>query len=151
MKSHEVLKKAINKKGVKSIASDMNLSSSLLYRWCSSNDSPDDWGAANPLDRVHRLVELTEDTGPVHWLCQASNGFFVENPIREGQQETPFLQATQQVLGEFSEMLQAMSESYNDDSSIETKEAARIRAEWEELKTLAEQFVVACEEGTYQS
>lgn len=151
MKSHEALKKAMSEKGVKSIAADMKLSPSLLYRWCSSKEDPDDWGAANPLDRLNRLVELTGDTGPIHWLCQAHDGFFVENPRGVETKETPFLQATQEVLSEFSEMLQAMSESYNDDGSIESQEAARIRQEWEELKTLAEQFVVACEDGTYRA
>ena len=149
MESHEVLRKAIYEKGVKAVATDMNLSTSLVYKWCKASDSLDDWGANNPLDRVLKIVQLTEDTGLINWLCQSVNGFFIENPIKEGAKNTPFLQATQQVLSEFSEMLQAVSESYNNDQSIDPKEASRIRAEWEQLKTLAEQFVVACEKGGY--
>ena len=149
MESHEVLRKAIHEKGVKAIATEMNLSASLVYKWCKASESVDDWGAANPLDRVLRIVKLTEDTSPINWLCQAVNGFFIENPIKEGTESTPFLQATQQVLSEFSEMLQAVSESYNNDQSIDSEEARRIRREWEQLKTLAEQFVVACEKGGY--
>jgi len=150
MESHEVLRKAIYEKGVKAIAADMNLSTSLLYKWCKGKESIDDWGVANPLDRILKVVELTGDTGPIHWLCQEANGFFVENPLRESADDTPFLQATQQLLGEFSELLQAVSESYGDDSAIDPKEAAKIRSEWEELKTLAERFVVACEKGGYK-
>lgn len=149
MESHEVLRNAIQRKGVKAIAADMNLSSSLLYKWCKAKESPDDWGVDNPLDRILKVVELTEDTGPIHWLCQEANGFFVENPIKQGAQDTPFLQATQRVLAEFSELLQAVSESYGDDNAIDANEAEKIRKEWEELKTLAEQFVVACERGGY--
>ena len=108
-----------------------------------------DWGENNPLDRILKIVHLTDDTGPIHWLCQSVDGFFVENPVRSGERDTPFLQATQQVLAEFSELLQAVSESYNNDSSIDPQEAERIRQEWEQLKTLAEHFVVACEQGGY--
>ena len=150
MESHEALKKAINTKGVKAVAAEMNLSASLVYKWCKEHDSPDDWGANNPLDRILKIVEVTEDTGPIHWLCQSVNGFFVENPLRQGSQDTPFLQATQKMLGEFSEMLQAVSESYGNDGSIDTGEAEHIRREWEELKTLAERFVVSCEQGGYK-
>ena len=46
-------------------------------------------------------------------------------------------------------MLQAVSESYGGDNSVDAQEAANIRREWEQLKTLAEQFVVACEMGGY--
>ena len=141
----------MKKRGVKSIAASMKLSASLLYRWCRPTEVENDWGAANPLDRLHCLVKLTEDTGPIHWLCQAHNGFFVQNPGAREDQNTPFLKATQEVLGEFSEMLKAMSESYNDDGSVDPVEAARIRDEWEQLKTQAERFVVACEGGVYQN
>lgn len=148
MESHEVLRETINVRGVKAVAAEMNLSTSLVYKWCKEN-SPDDWGAQNPLDRILKIVEITGDTRPIHWLCQAVDGFFVENPARGATQDTPFLQATQQMLSEFSEMLQAVSESYGNDSSIDSGESERIRREWEELKTLAEAFVVACERGGY--
>lgn len=148
MESHEVLRETINVRGVKAVAAEMNLSTSLVYKWCKES-SPDDWGAQNPLDRILKIVQITDNTAPIHWLCQAVDGFFVENPARGATQDTPFLQATQKMLAEFSEMLQAVSESYGNDSSIDAQEAERIRHEWEELKTLAEQFVVACERGGY--
>ena len=37
-----------------------------------------------------------------------------------------------------------------DDGQVVTQEAEKIRREWEQLKTTAESFVVACEAGTYQ-
>ena len=46
-------------------------------------------------------------------------------------------------------MLQAVSESYGEDTAIDAQEAANIRREWEQLKTLAEQFVLTCEAGGY--
>ena len=59
------------------------------------------------------------------------------------------LEATQHLLSEFSELLAAVSQSYNADRTIDDDEASRIRKEWEDLKTLAERFVVACESGIY--
>ena len=38
MNSYEVLKNAITPVGAKSIAADMNLSTSLIYKWCQSKD-----------------------------------------------------------------------------------------------------------------
>ena len=59
------------------------------------------------------------------------------------------LGATQKLLGEFSELLAAVSRSYDDDSIIDQSEAQSIRKEWEDLKAMAEHFVVACESGAY--
>ena len=59
----------------------------------------------------------------------------------------PLLQA---ILREFSELLEAVSSSSADNGEIDTKEAASIRKEWEDLKSLTETFVSACESGNYQ-
>ena len=148
MESHEVLKKAINIPGVKKVASDLKLSPSLVYKWCQPKDTEDASGAENPLDRVLQIVELTGDDGPLQWLCQARGGFFVSNPDPESV-PTPVLLATQKLLREFSDLLEAVSHSVSGDSKIDGAEAKRIRHEWEELKCLAEQFVHACERGVY--
>lgn len=78
MESHEILKKSINKVGVKSIASDMNLSSSLIYKWCQPSENEDSAGAENPLDRLSKIISLTQDKSPIEWLCQKNNGYFVK-------------------------------------------------------------------------
>ena len=80
MDSSEVLKTAIQPKGVKAIAAEMNLSTSLIYKWCQANSTPEDSGADNPLDRLDRLMKLTDRKGIVEWICQQSGGFFVSNP-----------------------------------------------------------------------
>ena len=149
MKSSESLRNAIHEKGVKQVASELGVSTSLVYKWCQEKESEAGSGVENPLDRIRRVVEFTEDTGPIHWLCQSVGGFFVENPVRSEQTEAPVLEATQHLLSEFSELLAAVSQSYNADRTIDSEEAGRIRKEWEDLKTLAEQFVVACESGIY--
>lgn len=150
MKSHIVLKHAIQTIGAKSISSDMHLSASLVYKWCQPHSSPDDGGADNPLDRVLRICELTGTTAPVDWLCEQTGGFRVQNPKGVSRHERePVLSATQGILKEFSDVIEAVSESYRNQQRVDRKEAERIRKEWEELKRVGETFVAACEAGAY--
>ena len=150
MESHEVLKQAMSKVGVKSIASDMNLSTSLLYKWCQPKDSPDAPGADNPLDRLLRIYELTGETDPARWLCERAGGYFTPNPVANRRESIPLINATRGILKEFTELLDAVSESIQNDGEISPDEANRIRSEWEDLKSLTEGFVNACEQGVYR-
>jgi len=74
----------------------------------------------------------------------------VENPepVR-GEIDTRVVTNTQQVISEFSDMLAEVSGALEDGEGIDAGEAARIRKEWEELKSLCESFVTACEEGVF--
>jgi hypothetical protein len=149
MDSHEILKKTISKAGVKSVASDMCLSPSLIYKWCEAKGD-DLSGADNPLDRLLALCQVTGDASPIIWLCEQVNAFFVENvapDMEEGEMEG--LKMTQRILGEFSGMLDMVARSMANDSGIDKKEARDIRAEWEDLKRVAEQFVLGCEMGSF--
>lgn len=145
-----MLKKVLSEYGFKRAASEMRLTQSLLYKWCQTREAAIDSRAENPLERVLQVVKLTGDPAPLHWLCQQCEGFFVGNPAGPGSPSGPVLLATQQLLKEFSELLQAVSESYSADSAISPEEAIRIRTEWEQLKTAAERFVVGCERGLYE-
>jgi hypothetical protein len=135
--------------GVKSISSDMNLSSSLLYKWCQPKDHPDAPGADNPLDRLQKIIELTGDDGPVKWLCEQSNGYFTRNPALVVKSDIPLINVTRGILKEFSTLLDTVSESIENDGEILEDEAEEIRAAWETLKSSTESFVVACEKGQY--
>jgi len=150
MESYNVLKKAITAVGVKSVAADMSLSTSLVYKWCESKEGEEAGGAANPLDRIDKIYQLTGDTSPISWLCQRAGGFFVENPPRKTAADGPLLPVTQKILREFSELLEAVSNSLENDGHVDAKEAAKIRNEWEDLKSVAEGFVLACEKGRYE-
>lgn len=147
--SNEVLKATFKDKGVKYVAQELKVSTSLVYKWTHDKDSETSPGADNPLDRLQAIIEITGNDAPIQWLCQKNGGFFIANPVEGEQEATPVLGATQQLLGEFSELLAAVSESYQNDNIIDPDEASNIRKEWEELKTLAERFVRACEDGAY--
>ena len=150
MESHEILKNTIKPVGAKSIAMDMNLSTSLVYKWCEPAQGPDAAGADNPLDRVLRICELTDDCSPIEWLCEKTNGFRADNPEGVKVKRMPVLKSTRAILKEFSDVLEVVSKSYEDDNKIDEGEAKRIRKEWEELKRITESFVSACEKGAYE-
>lgn len=149
MNSYEVLKKSVSDLGVKSVASDLGLSTSLIYKWCQPSDSEDASGAENPLDRVARIYELTRDTGPIEWLCRKADGYYVANTATEDVDAIPLLHMTRLIVREFSDLLDVLTESIENDGVIDLKEAEKIRTEWEKLKSSAESFVSSCEKGLY--
>ncbi|VGO23425.1 phage regulatory CII family protein [Pontiella sulfatireligans] len=151
MDSHEVLKKSVSDLGVKSVASDLGLSTSLIYKWCQPSDSEDASGADNPLDRLAKVHELTGDTGPIRWLCEQAGGYFVPNVQAEAVDAIPLLHMTRRIVREFSDLLDVLTESIENDGKIDLLEAEKIRTEWEQLKSSAESFVSACEEGIYDN
>ncbi|MCO6435688.1 MAG: helix-turn-helix domain-containing protein [Phycisphaerae bacterium] len=154
MRSHEILKRAADRVGVKALAAELRLSPALIYKWCQEFDAtdPDASGARNPLDRLSDLVRLTGDHAVVNWLCHEANGFFVRNPAPPTPDiSTELLINTQRLVKEFSDLLLTVTRSIEDDGQIEPHEADRIRQEWEVFKSYVESFVVACEQGAYRS
>ncbi len=154
MKSHEVIRQAVDEPGVKAVAAALRVSPALVYKWCeapSGGNDPDQSGAKNPLDRVREMVMLTRDIRLVRWLCNEAGGFFVANPdpeLHKSLGQTIFDQ-TRSMVRDFSELLDAVTESVEDDQHIDLEEADDIRQKWEDLKACVERFVIACEKGHY--
>jgi hypothetical protein len=154
MKSFEVIRQAVDEPGVKAVAAALKVSPALVYKWCeppADDSEPDQSGAKNPLDRVREMYALTKDIRLIRWLCNEADGFFVSNPvpeIRRSVDEAIFLE-TRGLVRDFSELLDAVTESHEDDSSIDPQEADLIRQKWEDLKACAERFVISCERGHY--
>ncbi len=151
-KSYEVLKKAIAKVGVKKVAAELNVSQSLVYKWCQASQIPEIWlasGANNPLDRIKRIFELTHDQAIINWVCQLDEGYYVKNPHDQVNVDSGVMNNIHHLIKEFSETLDAISRSYSDDKRISREEAKDIRKEWEDLKRIGEGFVLACESGRF--
>lgn len=148
MESHAVLRKTIGSLGAKALAAELGVSTSLVYKWCEPKAQATDPGADNPLDRLLTICQATGDVAPVEWLCNQTDGFRADNPVTE-LQAGAVLKSTQQILKEFSDVLEAVSQSYDHGNRIDKKEASRIRKEWEDLKVIAESFVTACEAGQF--
>ena len=147
MESHEVLRNAFAKTSPKAVASDHGISLSLVYKW-AEKQSEDGSGSRNPLDRLMKIIELSEDLRIVEWLCQQTGGYFVRNPKSSCQKGFQVLPATNEIVGQFSVLLQQISTAALD-HSISKKEAKEIRECWDKLKSYAEGFVRCCEEGDY--
>jgi hypothetical protein len=154
MKSYDIIRQAVDEPGVKAVAAALKVSPALVYKWCepaAEAEDPDQSGAKNPLDRVREMYMLTKDIRLIRWLCNEAGGFFVSNPIpdlRRSLDETVFTE-TRSLVRDFSELLEAVSESVEDDSLIDANEADAIRQKWEDLKACVEKFVISCEKGHY--
>ncbi len=147
MESHEVLRRAFAKTSPKAVAADLGISLSLVYKW-AEKQSDDGSGSRNPLDRLMKIVELSGDLSVIEWLCQQTGGYFVRNPKSSCEKGYQVLPATNEIISQFSALLQQISTAAID-HSISTKEAKEIRECWDKLKSYAEGFVRCCEEGDY--
>lgn len=146
MESHELLRKVFDKKNPKEVSADLELSTSMIYKWAQPREGEGS-GIENPLDRVEALFASTRDHRLIQWLCQRAGGFFILNP-----ENTPhphyLIPATNQIVQDFADLLQVVA-SAAADNQITAAEAKQIRARWEELKTVTEGFVVCCEQGDF--
>ena len=145
MQSHELLREVFERKSPKEIAADLGLSESMVYKWSQSQTAGS--GVSNPLDRIEALLQCTHDHRLVQWICQRAGGFFIENP-----KHTPhphhLIPITNQIVQEFADLLHVVATATADEK-ITTAETREIRARWEELKSVTEGFVAACEKGDF--
>ena len=147
MQSHELLREVFEKKRHKEVAADLELSTSMIYKWSEPNTAGS--GTGNPLDRIEALIESTGDQRIVQWICQRAGGFFIMNPHNVPHPHY-LIPATNQIVQEFADLLATIANA-GADNQISTIEAKQIRARWEELKTATEGFVEGCEEGTFSA
>lgn len=154
MKSYEVIREAVQEPGVKAVAAALKVSAALVYKWCEptpEDDAGEQSGAKNPLDRVRDLYMNTRDIRLIRWLCNEAGGFYVGNPapdVGRTADQTLFV-ASRQMVRDFSALLDAVTASVEDDSSVDRQEADIIRQKWEDLKMQVEKFVISCERGLY--
>lgn len=146
--SYEVLKETIAIKGAKAIAAEMNLSTPMVYKWCQLS-SDEGSGARNPLDNTLFICQQTGDSAPVDWLCEQLNSYRVNNYKSEHPVAENLPENLQSIIKEFSDLLSTASTSFEKGNDITRKEADQIRKEWQELKSIGESFVAACEQGAF--
>lgn len=147
MQSHELLREVFNKKAPKEVSADLDLSTSMIYKWAQPSSQEN--GIGNPLDRIESLINSTGDQRIVQWICQRAGGFFILNP-----KNTPhphfLIPAMNQIVQDFADLLQVIAATAAD-NKITPAEAKQIRARWENLKSVTEGFVESCESGNFDS
>ena len=149
MQSHELLREVIQKTSAKQVASDLNLSQSMIYKWAEP-DEGDGSGAVNPLDRIEQLIRSTNDRRIVQWISERAGGFFILNPKTNKPHPDYLIPATNEIVQEFADLLSIIAVTAAD-NQITPKEAKQIRARWEDLKSVTEGFVACCEEGNFSA
>ncbi len=149
MESHEVLKRALQKTTPKAVAAELGVSLSLVYKW-AEKPTELSGGSKNPLDRLLQIIDLSGDNGIVEWLCRQQSGHFVKDPNVSSYHISDVLVATQEIIGQFSVLLNEISTAA-DDHSVTKDEAVRIRQCWDRLKSYAEGFVRCCENGDFKT
>jgi hypothetical protein len=155
MKSYEVIRQAVEEPGVKAVAAALKVSAALVYKWCeppANDDDPDQSGAKNPLDRVREMYQITKDIRLIRYLCNEAGGFFVTNPPVEKQThdtDASLYRQSRTLVRDFSALLDSVTQSVEDDHSVDPEEADQIRQKWEDLKANVERFVILCEQGHF--
>jgi|GEM_PF-399974 len=147
MQAHEVMREVLKRTSAKQIAADMGLSLSLIYKWAEPPEPESGATASSPLDRVGQLVRITHDVRVAQWVCEQADGFYIRNPhnLPAGG---PLIPVTNDIVQEFADMLATIATAAADDT-VTKDEAKKIRARWEELKSVTEGFVRAAEAGTF--
>ena len=145
MQSHELLHEVFQKTSPQTVANDLGLSVSMVYKWAQPQTAGS--GIANPLDRVEALLQSTGDQRIVQWVCQCASGFFIQNPKNINFPHY-LIPATNQIVQEFADLLHVIAKAAGD-NEVTQAEAKQIRARWEELKSVTEGFVASCEQGNF--
>jgi hypothetical protein len=148
MQSHEVLREVFQECSPKQVASQLGLSLSMIYKWAEPPDPAAGSGSTNPLDRIDALLNCTKDKRLVQWICQKAGGFFILNPKVNKPHPSYLIPATNQIVQEFADLLAVIATAAADNQITHT-ESREIRARWEELKSVTENFVACCEEGNF--
>ena len=142
MTSKDVMKSACKLKGVKQVATAMKIAPTALYNQMNRN-------LENP-DFIQRFLDFcvaSESDEPVRWASSNLNGFFVKNPeVALNKTDVPAHKYVSECLKEFGHLINKVGEAIKD-GSISKGESHNIRKEWDDLKSLIETFVSACENG----
>jgi len=149
MQSHELLREIFQKCSAKQVAGDLGLSLSMIYKWAEPPDPTSGSGTVNPLDRIEALQRCTNDPRLVQWICQRAGGFFIKNPKSHNPHPEFLIPATNEIIQEFADLLAVVANAVAD-NQITKEESEDIRARWEELKSVTEEFVRCCEAGNFR-
>ena len=148
MEAHAILRDALDKISPKAVAEELGVSLSLVYKWAQPPESEGAGsGMISPLERTAKLIDAVRDPALIRWLCQRAGGFYVKNssPSAERRELAP---AMNDIIQQFADLLGAISDAAVDHRVTKT-ETRLIRRHWDDLKTITEGFVRACELGEF--
>jgi phage portal protein BeeE len=139
MNSKETMKLAAKQTGVKEIAQALGVAPSTLYNQMNDEDKVD------ILQRFVDFSNLCANDVAISWACEQLGGSFTPN-LKIDNYQTAASECVARSLKEFSDVIRAIGDAIAD-GKITLEEAESIRKEWQDLKSLMESFVLACETG----
>ncbi len=105
----------------------------------------------NFLDRVYNFIDITFTTTSrmvvLEKLAEEFGFMLIANPAIIAT-DSPAITQISAILKEFSAVIDEIGQA-NADGLIEPHEAERIRAKWEIMKRITEEFVLSCETGKF--
>ena len=107
----------------------------------------------NFMDRVMAFIESVEaQTGklaPLEWMAEQTGCILIRNPAIRAEKSPP-LQKVAEIIRDFSAVIDEIGKA-GDDQIFDRLEADNIRARWEVMKRVTEEFILACETGIYDT
>ncbi len=152
--THVILKQAVDRAGPKRVSRALDVSLSLVYKWTQpprTRKNPNASGARNPLDKLVTVFHLSQDLELIHFLCRVARGYYTTNPQLQSREGASFVSTTVNALNDFADLMHHAEKSLADDGEIDNDEAKKLRRMWDRLKGRLEHFIVACEEGRFNS
>ncbi|SRR5260221_1527353 len=143
LKSHQIFDAFFKDHSLKALYATLRLHPNTLGTWRKPENSGDSQLRFNPLDRIVQLCTTTGDLRLIEWLCAQFGGFLVSHPSSQRVQQS-LHQASAKVTQRFAGMIECIAVAVSDET-VDDKEAAQIRGQWERLKSLVEGFVDGCE------
>tara|TARA_R100000808_G_scaffold4637_1_gene14871 strand:+ start:49 stop:465 length:417 start_codon:yes stop_codon:yes gene_type:complete len=137
MQSNEVVKQAIGK-DTKEISKELKVSLETVYKWS-------DGSLRDPLQRVVKLYQKTNDINLIKYICSEAGGYFVKCYDSDQCKDINLLPA---LAKEFGEMITELGKSLAD-GVITDEERFKIKKEWSDLVSLMEGLFDAIDSGKF--
>ena len=152
MNSRQILKKALKGADRYAVAKAMRIQiGSLNNQIAGELPYLPKGGTPNFLDRLMGFLEAVEaNTGKLvllEWIAEEFGCILIRNPS-VSTTNSPAISKTAEILRDFAGVVDEIGKAAGS-SRIEKGESEKIRAKWEIMKRITEEFVLACETGIY--
>ena len=154
MNSRQILKKALKDCDRKFVADTMEMSVGSLNNQVAGELPYKPKGKTkNFVDRVMSFIDAVNvDSGNLillEWMAEEFGCIVIKNPAISAT-NSPAITKISEILRDFASVVDEIGKA-TEDNRIEPLEAEKIRAKWEIMKRITEEFVLACETGVYDS
>jgi len=126
-RSNDIMKEVVGRE-VKKVAGELNVSPELIYSWQKSYKS-------NPIERVIKIFEETQDQRMIEYICNRAGGFFVENTENLDTEAT-----INKIHLEISDVTRALATAWAD-KKLTLNELVKIQCEFNDLQSALTGFL----------